>query len=402
MLEPEIYRRSERLAKTQLPTWRVAQTHNVDHFERRGFPVRITSIGELGQLLDTMQENRFEKYMRELRGLTESEYALLIEVCRDAVLFQMTYLPYRQPILPISTLLSGFALYRKVLGIDPEFRSVLEIGPGCGYLSFFLRHHTALQNYSQIEACESFYILQNLVNMHCFGPHFEERAFVPRDASVLDYFSPPESRPDHTEMSPKIHAKLSRPLCSHYAWWRIGELITNDVKFQVVTSNANLLEFNQTALDDYLTLLHQVMEPAGVFIVQCTGELTGTLEALIDKIWAKGFATLMFVLGNKPIAAPQQFGSASLLAHFKGAASGTTTFAVNNCLFVKRGHPLFGKFRDRANCHSDFVGNEHLVNDVFFMRPPDRRMYSMQEFVEDTERSLAGLMERDPLPRAAE
>ena len=403
MLEPEIYRRSERLAKAQLPTWRVAQTHNVDHFEKSGFPVRITSVGEVGQLLDTMQENRFQKYMRELGGLTESEYALLIEVCRDTVLFQMTYLPYRQPILPISTLLSVFALYKKFLGIDTNFRSVLEIGPGCGYLSFFLRHHSALQNYSQIEACESFYILQNLVNLHCFGPRFEERAFLPREASVLDYFSPAETRPAYTEMSPTVRLAQRPPLCSHYPWWRIGELATRDARFQIVISNANLLEFNTTALDDYLTLLHQVMEPAGVFLVQCTGlAASGTLESLIDKLWEKGFATLMFVLESKPIAAPQAAGSSSLLAHLKGEANGPTTFAVNNCLFVKAGHPLFQKYRERANCHSHFIGNEPLVGDAFFARPPDRRMYSMQEFVEDTEKSLAEISEPGQFQHAAE
>ena len=402
MLEPEVYRRNERLAKARLPTWRVAQTHNVDHFERVGFPVRIASIGEVGQLLDTMQENRFEKYMRELGGLTESEYALLIEVCRDAVLFQSTYLPYREPILPVSTLLSSFVLYKKFLGVDANFRSVLEIGPGCGYLSFFLRRHGSLQNYSQIEACESLYILQNLVNVHCFGPRFEERAFLPKEAPALDYFSPPETRPAYTEMSPTVRLGQRPALCSHYPWWRIGELVTRDVRFQVVTSNANLLEFNAPALDDYLTLLHQVLEPAGAFVVQCTGfTASGTLESLIDKLWEKGFATLMFVL-DKPIAAPQAAGPSSLLSHLKGQATGSTTFAVNNCLFVKAGHPLFEKYRERTNCHSHFVGNEPLVNDVFFARPPDRRMYSMQKFVEDVEKSLVEPSEPGQLRGAAE
>jgi hypothetical protein len=403
MLEPEIYRRSERLAKAQLPTWRVAQTHNVDHFERSGFPVRIASLGEVGQLLDTMQENRFAKYMREFGGLTESEYALLIDVCRDAVLFQSTYLPYREPVLPISTLLSSFALYKKFLGVDANFRSVLEIGPGCGYLSFFLRRHGSLQNYSQIEACESFYILQNMVNVHCFGPRFEERAFVPKEAPVLDYFSPPETRPGYTEMSPTVRLGPKRPLCSHYPWWRIGELVTRDVRFQIVTSNANLLEFNAPALDDYLTLLHHVMEPDGAFVVQCTGlAASGTLETLIDKLWEKGFASLMFVLENRPITAPQPAGSSSLLAHLKGEATGSTTFAVNNCLFVKAGHPLFQKYRERANCHSHFVGSEPVVNDVFFARPPDRRMYGMQEFVEDTEKAMAETSEPRQFRHAAE
>lgn len=403
MLEPEIYRRNERLAKAQLPTWRLSQTHNVDHFERSGFPVRIASIAEVGQLLDTMQENRFASYMREIGGLTEAEYASLIEVCKDAVVFQLAYLPTRKPILPISTLLSSFALYRKFRGVDPNFRSVLEIGPGCGYLSLFLRRHGALQNYSQIEACESFYILQNLVNVHCFGPRFEERAFVPSEAPVLDYFSPAATRPGYTELSPTIRIPQRRALCSHYPWWRIGELITNDVRFQIVTSNANLLEFNASALDDYLVLLHRVMEPEGVFLVQCTGyTASGTLDSLIDKIWESGFATLMFALNDKPIAAPQLAGSSSLLAHLKGEATGASAFAVNNCLFVKTGHPLFEKYRNRAGRHPNIVANETLVHEVFFARPPDRRMYSLQEFVEDTEKAIAQADEAAQLPRAAE
>ena len=166
MLEPEIYRISERLAKAQMPTWRLAQTHAVDHFEKTGFPVRVSSLREVGQLLDTMQENRFDGYMRELGGLTESEYALLIKACRDVVLFQLTYFSNRRPTLPLSTLLSVFTLHRKFLAVDRNFRSVIEIGPGCGYLPFFLRHQASLQNYSQIEACESFYLLQNLSLIH--------------------------------------------------------------------------------------------------------------------------------------------------------------------------------------------------------------------------------------------
>jgi hypothetical protein len=391
MLEPETYRVGERLAKARLPTWRLAQTHNVDHFERTGFPVRIASVREVGQLLDTMQENRFEKYMLEFGGLSASEYALLIEACRDTVVFQLTYLPHRPPVLPLSTLLSVFALYKKLQGVDPNFRSVLEVGPGCGYLSFLLRRHAALQNYSQIEACESFYILQSLVDLHCFGPRFDERAFVD-DAAVADFFSVPDTRPGFTELSLTVRVDRERTLCAHYPWWKIGELISRELKFQVVMSNANLLEFNRAALEDYLTLLYQVMEPAGVFLVQCTGyPANGTLESLIDKIWEKGFAPLMFELEDKPVAPPRRSASASLLGQLKGTASGPVTFSVNNCLFVKAGHPLFRKYRERANCHHHFVADEPLVNDVFFARPPDRRMYTMREFVEDTEKSLASL-----------
>lgn len=393
MLEPEIYRISERLAKAQLPTWRLAQTHAVDHFEKTGFPVRVSSLRELGQLLDTMQENRFDGYMRELGGLTESEYAVLIKACRDVVLFQLTYFSNRRPVLPLSTLLSGFTLYRKFLTVDANFRSVLEIGPGCGYLSFFLKQHAGLRNYSQIEACESFYLLQSLVDTHCFPARVEERALMPAEAPVMDYFSPAESRPGYTELSRPVQLHLKRPLCSHYPWWRIGELVKRDEKFQIVTSNANLLEFSAPALDDYLTLLREVMAADGVFLVQCTGlAANGTLASLVDMLWDKGFATLMFAIAGKPIGAPGLGGAASVMARVTGGA-GSRVFPVNNCLFVKAGHPLYEKYRDRSHRGTHVIANEPLIRDVFFAEPAGRRMYSAAEFLVDTERSLQDITE---------
>jgi hypothetical protein len=253
MLDPQTYRASEQLAKSAIPSWRISQIHNVDHFERAGFPVRIGSIREIGQIVDTMQENRFDRYMTELGGLSRDEYDFVLRMCVDAVRFQLTFLPHRKPVLPISTLLSVFALYKKMLSTHPKFRSVLEIGPGCGYTSFVLRHHRDLDNYSQIEACESFYILQNLVNLHCFGPRFDERALPPEDFRGADYFV--NKRAD-MEFSPEVRCPRQEPQCTHYPWWRIGEIATRDRKFDIVTSNANLLEFNAPALDDYLTLMH--------------------------------------------------------------------------------------------------------------------------------------------------
>jgi hypothetical protein len=391
MLEPGIYRISERLAKAQLPTWRLAQTHTVDHFEKTGFPVRVSSLREVGQLLDTMQENRFDGYIRELGGLTDSEYALLITACRDVVLFQLTYFPNRQPTLPLSTLLSAFTLYKKFLAVDGSFRSVIEIGPGCGYLSFFLRHHAALRNYSQIEACESFYLLQNLVDLHCFPARFEERALMPAGAPALDYFSPAESRPAYTELSRAVRLNLKRPLCSHYPWWRIGELVKRDEKFQIATSNANLLEFSAPALDDYLTLLREILAPDGVFIVQCTGHAAhGTLQSLVHLLWDKGFATLMFALAGKRIVPPG--GSTDVIARLTGGP-GSRVFPVNNCLFVGAGHPLFEKYRARANRGTHVVADEALIRDVFFAEPPGRRVYGAAEFIVDTERALQEICE---------
>lgn len=389
MLDSATYRTSERLAKSRLPAWQIAQTHNVDHFEKVGFPVRIDSIQELGPLLDTMQENRFDKYMRELGGLTAEEYGTVLDACRHAVEFQLRFFPSREPVLPASTLLSVFCLYKKLLGVDQNFRSVLEIGPGCGYLSYFLRDHGSLQSYSQIEACESFYILQNLVNLHCFGSNVDERAFVPQDTVLGDYFTTPNAV---TEFAPPVRVPRERARCTHYPWWRIGELISRDIKFQIVTSNANLLEFSHAALGDYLALIQQVLMPSGAFLVQCMGYPShGSIQSLLEQLHACGFALLAMPQEDIVTGPPRLDQRSDLLAHLrgKGAASDPVVFTVNNALLVKAGHPLFEKYREAHNYRLQFIGDEALVNSVFFARPSNRKMYALNQLVEDTERSFA-------------
>ena len=56
MLDSTIYRTNEQLAKSVLPHWRFGAIHNLDLFERVGFPVRANSIRDIGQLLDSMQK----------------------------------------------------------------------------------------------------------------------------------------------------------------------------------------------------------------------------------------------------------------------------------------------------------------------------------------------------------
>jgi hypothetical protein len=385
MLDPQTYRASETLAKSLVPSWRVSQIHNLDHFERAGFPVRLNSVRELGLIIDTMQENRFDNYMKELVGLSVEEHDILLLACLDIVRFQLTFLPNRKPVLPISTLLSAVALRRKLKGIDPEFKSLLEIGPGCGYVSFMMRHHEALENYSQIEACESFYILQNWVNLHCFGPDFKECALLPENVPALDYFV--NNRPD-MEFSPNIRMPNKQPRCTHYPWWRIGELISQERQFQIIMSNANLLEFNRPALDDYLSLISKSLDTNGYLLVQCTGfPASGNVPDLLDTLHAKGFAQLMFVLEG----VPTQFGKATDIASNLGfsGSQGLREYTTNNALFVKNGHPLFKKYYDRSNVGTHFIAQEDVVENTFFSLPKNRSNYTVSQFVEETELMLA-------------
>jgi SAM-dependent methyltransferase len=381
MLDADTYRISEELAKSQVPSWRVSQIHNVDHFERAGFPVRLKSMLDLGQIVDTMQENRFDKYVDELGGLTKQEFDMIVRACNEAVRFQCMFLPTRPVVLPISTLISSFALYKKISGAQPDVSSVLEIGPGCGYLSFFLNKHAPLVNYSQIEACESFYILQNLVNLFCFGETADERA-LPASASSLDYFVNP--RPD-MEFSPRL--KVSRrPRCVHYPWWRIGEIATREIQFDVITSNANLLEFNSSALDDYLSLILRALKPEGHFVVQCTGfPASGTVEQLMEKLRAKGFASLLTAIEGKQT----RLGGAKGLGNVLDGSRTTTSFTTNNLLLIRPGHSLHDKYAGPQSFQPGFAALEPVVRRAYFDRPADCRKYEITDFISAVEQRWA-------------
>ena len=380
MLDIYSYRASESLAKQNIPSWRLSQTHTVDHFERIGFPVRVATPQELVQLLDTMQENRFDAYMDEIGGLDENDLDLVIKACRDFVNFQLIYFPNSRPIVPLSTIMSTFALYDKLRNAVPNFRSVLEVGAGCGYLSFMLKYHKSLEDYSQTEACESFYLLQNFVNCHVFGAGFREHAFLPSGAAAQNTFSSP--RPD-LEVSPAAPWPMPTKICHHYPWWRLGDLAEAGPKFQLVTSNANLQEFSEAALVDYLALFSKCLAPDGAFVVQCTGHKAhGDISSLLDRLYNARFALLMFVEEKVPANLPRKSTPVRrLMGRFSGSDGETSgkLFTTNNMLLVKEGHPLFERYYNRENFRPQFIAEEEIVARTFFSSStPGRQRYTSE------------------------
>jgi hypothetical protein len=281
MISPQIYQLSESLAKANLPSWRLSQVHNPSHFKKVEFPVQVDKLWELGQLLDTMQENRFSAYMAEMGGLTDQEFNLLLTACYQVIALQVNYLN-KIPIIPLSTLISSLSLYRNLLSLNPELQSILEIGPGCGYLSYFLRNHHNLQDYSQTESSQSFYLLQSLINDQCFTYKHVEYANIVNESNI--FF---KAMPECTEYSPVLN-NIIKPKCFHYPWWKLGSII--EKKYQIVTSNANLLEFSSYAFSDYIDIIECVLEPEGLFIAKCLGyPSNNNASNVFNHISNKGF-----------------------------------------------------------------------------------------------------------------
>lgn len=321
-MDIESYRLNERLATAAIPSWRMKALHRPHVFYTHGFPVHVASTDELMTLLDTMQEGLFAPFVRELGGFDEVDQAAFVDALVDYCLFFRVHFPHREAPLPLSTMLAHFVLAKKLRGIGSPYR-ILEIGPGCGYLSFFLHRWSDLDDYTQIETTESFYILQNLVNKYLFEHRF--RDFAPavfEPGQVASMVSDPKGAPLYTEVSPRVAVDVP-PKCRHFPWWRIGE-VANET-FNIVTTNATLNEFSNEALRQYVWLIDKCLARDGCLLVQCYGGGPGSLETIFKSLFEIRLAPVVVSLEAEVTVAEKHF-------------------AKSNLLFVRERHPMFAKY----------------------------------------------------------
>ena len=134
------------------------------------------------------------------------------------------------------------------------------------------------------------------------------------------------------------------------------------------------------------------MKPTGVFLVQCLGyPANGNTESVLDVLWGKGFAPLTYMLDRIPSKFPGSTNETIKGSIDIAPRSIEVEFTVHNAMFVKEGHPLYMKYRNRSNCHNKFIAPEQIVNSVFFERPGRRRIIDRREIMENIENNSFGI-----------
>jgi hypothetical protein len=274
-------------------------------------------------------------------------------------------------------MLSSLAIYKKIVGIKPDVESVLEVGPGCGYLSFFLAAHETLSDYSQVESCESFYVLQSMINSYLFGHEFRDLAVTAAANRALHIHRGIEQ--------PVVLAdeEISAPRCSHYPWWTLNMLHEAVGKYDVVTSNANLNEFTRNALYEYLTIFSRAMKDDGVVLIQCTGcPAHGTAEDLMEVLHNFGFASLFCGMAVENVR-PDMV----VTDKYRSLGFHRKKFTLNNLLLVKKGHPHYqANVGLKSYSHgfaSDYPRLSHIYEGGTEEAPTgSRRAYSIDELLE--------------------
>lgn len=342
------YRLAETLARRALPSWRAAEAQRPIWFERVGFPCRVESTAELAQLVDTMQEGRFEAYQAELGGLSDADVADLVDALENFARFYGAMFHAARVPVPLDTMTAHLALKRKIRGYLGRQGAVLELGPGCGYLSFFTGDWDA--RYEQIENTESFYLLQHLVNAWCYGFGLRERAVPPTPGAVDG-----------------IDLPWSSYRCAHHPWWALDGV---QGPFDVITSNANLTEMAHDAMVRYVALMQRTIAPQGALIVQCSGaDVGGWNKRVLPALAAAGFAPLVHVPQGPVEGCPEK------------------SFPVNNALFLPATHEAYGRASWGRN---QFDPADPIVRRTYF--PADdapRRLYGADEITARVREALA-------------
>jgi len=374
MLDINLYRHEEETARNNIVHWRVAQKYNLDIFMSEGFPVRLNNFQQLRQIFDTMQEGHFETVMKlEQKGFRDEDLSLLIDILVEIIEFQYTIFPKKEVIFPLDTILSQFSMLIKVRELNPNVKNILEFGPGVGMQMFMLKKLLAeLKSYTYSDACESFYILQSLIANYCFKSEFNENVIEKEKTSVFVNENDSFYSKEQVNILSKLDEKYKKDFsCTAYPWWKLNDLYSNENKHDLILSNANLLEFSEGSLDDYLEIMNRKLSDDGMIYSQCIGySKFRDIQYLIEKLKKNKLAILFFGSGQATYTM-DGIETSKVLTH-------------SNMLLIGEKHPLFSKYYERNDLQQYMLSGIDDIDKVFLPHPnvyEDRQILSKKQII---------------------
>jgi hypothetical protein len=236
-LTPEAYNWEEAKGRAGLPN-RVIEAFQPQVFNTTGYPVHVDHTQDLWRYVDVMHETRLKSTVEDLlQGLTPSEF----ELFRRAVTFmiEFTTATFGRPLRCENALMRAMSIFRYIRAAKP--RSVMEFGPGSGYLG--LLHILDGIQYIGIENTQAFYLLQNLLWTAATGGKFCELA-------------------TGTQTLRDAAAHISEYRALHVPWWKTVEFDLDNppVSVDLTTANHCLVEMHANAMKYYTRLAYAALK----------------------------------------------------------------------------------------------------------------------------------------------
>src|SRR5271169_5543119 len=143
---------------------RVIQAFYPELFTSVGYPMRVDHVDQLWRYIDVMHETRTHHNIEVLlQGMTTDEFDLYKRVTR--IVDQHSTKNFNMRAHPTAALLRAIHVLRLIKIVTGSARpTVLEVGPGCGYLAMLL----VMEGYPYIgtEVVQAFYLYQNHMLSH--------------------------------------------------------------------------------------------------------------------------------------------------------------------------------------------------------------------------------------------
>lgn len=357
------YDDAEQQAREAVAAWQLLRLFSPVAFANADFPTRVRTVHGLRPILDCMHGGRFAAFVTERGGFDRADLDAMAKALASFARFHRRTFGDDEALLPIASIVSQYLIFTKLAGI-PNRARILEIGSGCGYLSFFLATDPAVVRYDKIEITQSLYALQSLVDSHCYADDFHNGA-VRAPARAPVGVLPLESEGQSLFAPQSTVTITAEPRSALHPWWRIDDALSRT--YDVVTSNANLAEMRHGALVYYLSAIKRCLTDDGVFLIQCLGSQGGDASRpeVIKALTSFGFRPLTMVAGSH----------------------GGKQFALDNMLLIGPRHPDYHAAAESFG--APVLMRDHpLVRAVYGLDRPPGQPVSRATLVDETLKQL--------------
>ncbi len=290
------YNEHEKKGKKSLPV-RFLEAFQPEVFEKRGYPTRIGDETEIYKFLDSMHENRFNRYYGGYNfdyAPTYEEFEEMKGVLKD--IYRLTKDRYGRGIVVKAPLIASMNVLRRIryLGEGISLPVVFEIGGGNGVLGALL--HQSGYKYISTDITQAFYLTQNGL------------------WEGLD----PDCVVECMDSVEKLNS-IDNHKIIHIPYWKLWELRNNDLEADIIVSNHNLAEMHEWSLRFYLRYAKQLMRNSEykLFVAQTAGSTCfRNVDYVIKTFSAMGFELLysercfaVFALSDKKQIVPVHIGA---------------------------------------------------------------------------------------------
>lgn len=251
---------------------RVNQAFFPEMFATVGYPARVDRVDQLWRYIDVMHETRTNYNMDVLlHGLTAREFELFKEVTRIVDSHATQY--YGRRAHASAALLRAIHVLRLIKIVTGDERpTVLEVGPGCGYLAMLL----VLEGYPYIgtDIAQSFYLYQSHMLSHVASNLME---MVVEDGDILSL------------ETPKAGTAI------HIPWWKWVTLSPEQIKLSagIMTSNHCLCEMHANSFAYLARVSSEILGKhpgGGKFVFDSWGyDLLHSEQSVLAKFMEHGF-----------------------------------------------------------------------------------------------------------------